>query len=175
MAARGDCAAIFIGKRRFSSDANRSFKHLYGGAADARDKFLSALRDFHFEVAGAAHFRALKNGQRVAGRQFSVAHKICAKRTSSGARRGIFIETLPSAARLRSGTIKLNMPVDTNSGSSFRSKSFGEIPRAEASFFLLIFAGLKSASFCVMVTRCGRPSLKRISTGKTPAPVSCKM
>ncbi len=84
----------------------------------------------------------------------------------------MFMAILPRAARLRSGTIKLKMPVDTNSGCSFESKSFGDIPSAEASFFLLIFAGLKMASFCVMVTRCGRPSLKRISTGKTPAPVS---
>ena len=59
----------------------------------------------------------------------------------------MFIAILPRAARLRSGTIKLKMPVDTNSGSSFGSKSCGEIPSAEASLFLSIFAGLKMASF----------------------------
>jgi len=43
------------------------FEYFYSGAADARDEFLSALRDFHFEMARAAHFRALQNGQCVAG------------------------------------------------------------------------------------------------------------
>ncbi len=71
--------------------------------------------------------------------------------------------------------MRLKMPVETNSGCSSGSKSLGASPSAEASCFLLIFAGLKIASFWVMVTRCGRPSLKRISTGKTPAPVSWRM
>src|SRR5713226_3429905 len=73
-------------------DANRSFKHLHGGTTHAGNEFLPTLRDFHLEVARAAHFRALKNGQRVAGRQFSVAHQIRTQRTGSGARRGVFIE-----------------------------------------------------------------------------------
>src|SRR5256884_598271 len=57
----------------------------------------------------------------------------------------MFIAILPSARRLRSGTIRLKMPVETNSVSSCGSKSFGESPSAEASFFLSSFAGLKAA------------------------------
>src|SRR6266704_1769519 len=58
----------------------------------------------------------------------------------------MFIAILPSARRLRSGTIRLKMPVETNSVSSCGSKSLGESPSAEASFFLSSFAGLKAAS-----------------------------
>src|SRR5467141_5107576 len=60
-AARSSRPAFFIGKKCFSSDANGAFENLHGGAADAGDEFLPALRDFHFEMAWATHFRALKN------------------------------------------------------------------------------------------------------------------
>ncbi len=55
----------------------------------------------------------------------------------------MFMEIFPSAARLRRGTIKLKIPVETNSGSSFGSKSLGVRPRAAARAFLLI------GSFCL--------------------------
>ncbi len=70
---------FLIFKRDFASDANGAFEHFHGGAADARDEFLSTLRDFHFDVARASHFCALENVQSVAGRQFSVSHKIGAQ------------------------------------------------------------------------------------------------
>ena len=70
-----------------SLDADGAFENFHGSSADARNKFLPALRDFYFDVAWPAHFRALKNAQRVARRQFSVSHKIRAQRTGGGARR----------------------------------------------------------------------------------------
>jgi len=48
----------------------------------------------------------------------------------------MFMAILPSRGAIARGTIRLKMPVDTNSGCSFGSKSLGEIPSAEASFFL---------------------------------------
>ena len=50
---------------------------------------------------------------------------------------------LPSAARFRSGTIRLKTPVDTYSGSSWGSKSFGVSPSAAGEGFLVDFRGTK--------------------------------
>ena len=72
-------------------DSNRAFKNFDGGAADARYQFFAALRDFHFDVAGAAHFFALQNGQRVAGCELAMAHQIRAERAGGGARGGVFV------------------------------------------------------------------------------------
>ncbi len=83
----------------------------------------------------------------------------------------MFISIFERAARFLSGTIKLKTPVETQAGSNVGSKSFSESPSAFASAAFFIFSGLNRASFWVMVTRWGRPSLNRISTGRIPAPV----
>src|SRR5216684_5505231 len=57
-AARENRVAFFVG-RMICLDSDSAFEYFHSGPADARHEFPSALRDFHFEVAGAPHFRTL--------------------------------------------------------------------------------------------------------------------
>src|SRR5260370_14663897 len=82
---------FLIGKSGFASDANRSFKHFYGGTAHAGDELSTRLRDFDFDVAGAGHFRALQNTERLAGGELAVADEIGAEGARGGARCGVFV------------------------------------------------------------------------------------
>src|SRR5258708_3532587 len=65
-------------------------------------QLLTALCDFHFDMAGPAHFFPLQDVERVSGRKPAMLYKIRAKCTGSRTGGGIFIK-LPGKHATREG------------------------------------------------------------------------